>query len=460
MRILRLIFDALRGIERDYTSEPLKTSIFLLAVPMIIEMAMESTFAVVDAYFVSQISTEAITAVGLTESVLILVYAVAFGLSMGTTAMVARRVGEKDHAGAAKTASQAIYLGVILSIVIGFLGFFFAKDILSLMEAEQSVIDIGYEYTEIIFAGNISIMLIFLINAVFRGAGNAAIAMKALIISNGINIILDPCFIFGYWFFPELGVKGAAVATTIGRSVGVIYQITALLGKSSVLKFDSEALKLRLGMMVNIVKISLGGIGQFVISTFSWSILVRVIAQYGSEVVAGYTIAIRVIIFTILPSWGLANAAATLVGQNLGAKKADRAESAVWKCSIYNVYFLAVVMLIFNIYAAEIIGVFSTDPAVISSGISGLRIISSSYLFFGYSMVIIQAFNGAGDTVTPTWLNFVFHWLVQIPLAYFLAQSIGMNEDGVYAAIPIAETLLTVSAIYFFKKGKWKTKRV
>jgi putative MATE family efflux protein len=460
MRLFKLIYDALRGIERDYTTEPLNTSIFLLAVPMVIEMAMESAFAIVDAYFVSKIGTEAITAVGLTESVLILVYAVAFGLSMGTTAMVARRVGEKDKIGAAKSASQAIYLGIMLSSIIGLFGFFYAKDILILMEAEASVVAIGYEYTEIIFAGNISIMLIFLINAIFRGAGNAAIAMKALILSNGINILLDPCLIFGYWIFPELGVKGAAVATTIGRSIGVIYQITALLGKSSILVFNKESLKFRISLLLKLIKISLGGIGQFVISTFSWSILVRIIAQFGSEVVAGYTIAIRIIIFTILPSWGLANAAATLVGQNLGAKKPERAESAVWKCSIYNVYFLALIMLIFNIFAEELISVFSSDQSVIESGINGLRIISSSYLFFAYSMVLIQAFNGAGDTATPTWLNFIFHWLVQIPLAFLLAENLGMNANGVYAAIPIAETLLTLAAIIAFRRGSWKTKSV
>ncbi len=418
MKIYQLFREALRGDERDFTKEPLKLSIFLLAVPMILEMAMESLFALVDAFFVAKLGTEAITAVGLTESVIILVYSIAVGLSMGTTAMVARRVGEKNKVSAAESASQAVYLGTLFSVIIGLLGYYFAKDILLFMGAEASVVDIGFEYTEIIFAGNITIMLLFINNAIFRGAGNAAIAMKALIISNGINIVLDPCFIFGYAFFPELGVKGAAVATTIGRAIGVAYQFWAMSKNNNVLTFKLETLKLRFATMFQLLKISLGGIGQFIISTVSWSILVRIIARYGSDVVAGYTIAIRVIIFTILPSWGLANAAATLVGQNLGAKEPDRAESAVWKCSIYNVYFLAFIMLIFNLFASEIIQVFTTDPNVIKSGINGLRLISSSYVFFAFSMVIIQAFNGAGDTVTPSWLNFTFHWLIQIPLFF------------------------------------------
>jgi putative MATE family efflux protein len=460
MKIYQLFREALRGDERDFTKEPLKLSIFLLAVPMILEMAMESLFALVDAFFVAKLGTEAITAVGLTESVIILVYSIAVGLSMGTTAMVARRVGEKNKVSAAESASQAVYLGTLFSVIIGLLGYYFAKDILLFMGAEASVVDIGFEYTEIIFAGNITIMLLFINNAIFRGAGNAAIAMKALIISNGINIVLDPCFIFGYAFFPELGVKGAAVATTIGRAIGVAYQFWAMSKNNNVLTFKLETLKLRFATMFQLLKISLGGIGQFIISTVSWSILVRIIARYGSDVVAGYTIAIRVIIFTILPSWGLANAAATLVGQNLGAKEPDRAESAVWKCSIYNVYFLAFIMLIFNLFASEIIQVFTTDPNVIKSGINGLRLISSSYVFFAFSMVIIQAFNGAGDTVTPSWLNFTFHWLIQIPLAYFLAHNLELRSNGVYLSIAISEVLLTIAAYFTFKRGKWKTKLI
>lgn len=460
MKIFQLFREALRGDERDFTTEPLKLSIFLLAVPMILEMAMESLFALVDAFFVAKLGTEAITAVGLTESVIILVYSIAIGLSMGTTALVARRVGEKNKASAAESASQAVYLGIFLSLIIGLFGYYFAKDILFFMGAEASVVSIGFEYTEIIFAGNITIMLIFINNAIFRGAGNAAIAMKALILSNGINIILDPCFIFGFAFFPELGVKGAAVATTIGRAVGVIYQFWAMSRKNNTLTFTKEAMTLRFATMFRLLKISLGGIGQFIISTLSWSILVRIIARYGSDAVAGYTIAIRVIIFTILPSWGLANAAATLVGQNLGAKEPERAESAVWKCSIYNVYFLAVIMLVFNLFAHEIIYFFTTDPNVLESGINGLRLISSSYIFFAFSMVLIQAFNGAGDTVTPTWLNFSFHWLIQIPLAYFLANNMELKVNGVYLSIAISEVLLTIAAYVVFKQGKWKLKLI
>jgi putative MATE family efflux protein len=460
LKLVKLFIEALKGKEEDYTIGSIKRAIFLLAIPMIIEMAMESLFAVVDAYFVAQIDKTAVAAVGLTEAVLITVYAVAFGLSMGTTAMVARRIGEKKPREAEKAAAQSINLGLALSVVIGLLGFFFAKDILIMMDASEEVINIGYEYTEIIFASNSSIMLIFLINAVFRGAGNASIAMRTLILSNVINMILDPCLIFGLWIFPELGVKGAAIATTTGRTIGVIYQLTALASRNHTIHLNLRSFLPDFSVIKRLVKLSMGGIGQFVISTFSWTFLIRIVSSFGDDAVAGYTLAFRVIIFTILPSWGLANAAATLVGQNLGANKPDRAEKSVWLSAIYNMIFLALVSVVFITLAEEIIGFFINDPNVIQLGADCLKYISFGYIFFAYGMVMIQAFNGAGDTKTPTILNFCFHWVVQIPLAIFLANQLGMGPRGVYIALPISETLLTIAAIFWFRKGHWKTKNV
>lgn len=451
---------AIAGVDKDYTKGSINKAIFMLSVPMILEMMMESLFAVVDVFYVSRVSVNAIATVGLTESVIMLIYAVAVGLSMATTAMVARRIGEKKKKEAADAAVQSIFLAFILAFVTGILGFVFAKDILALMGASESLISEGYGYTKWLIGGNITITLLFLFNAIFRGAGNASLAMRALWIANGLNIILDPILIFGIGPFPELGVEGAAIATNIGRGVGVLYQIYLLTKGNSIIRITRSNLKFHYQTTKRLFEVSLGGMGQYLIGTASWLFLVRIVSIFGAEALAGYTIAFRVIIFSILPSWGMANAAATLVGQNLGAENPDRAESSVWLCSKYNLYFLGIISVIYLIFAPQIVSLFNTESEVVEYGSLALRYICSGYIFFAYGMVIGQAFNGSGDTRTPTVINFVLYWFFQIPLAYVLGVFIAWGPEGVFAAIAISEILISIVYVLVFRKGRWKLTKI
>ncbi len=447
---------AITGKESEFTTGSIRKAIFMLSIPMILEMMMESIFAIVDIAYVSQVSVNAVATIGLTESVITLVYAVAIGLSMAATAVVARRIGEKDVKGARESAVQAILLGIVVSLIVGVLGFLYAKDILALMGAEQDLIDEGYGYTKLLIGGNITILLLFLINAIFRGAGDASIAMWTLVLSNGLNIILDPIFIFGWGPVPEYGVMGAAIATNIGRGSAVLFQLGILFFGWSRIKLGIKDVVVRLSVMLNLVKVSLGGIAQFLIGTSSWVFLMRLMSEFGSEVLAGYTIAIRVMMFTLMPAWGMSNAAATLVGQNLGANQPERAEISVWKTGRYNAYFMAVVSVFYLLFAHEIIGWFNDNTVVVKNGGLCLQIIAAGYIFYAYGMVVTQAFNGAGDTNTPTKMNFVVFWLFQLPFAYLAAITFKMGAMGVFLAITMAEVLLAVIAIVWFKKGKWK----
>lgn len=458
---IQLFRKAVKGEEENFTEGSINRAIFLLSIPMILEMAMESVFAVVDIFFVSRLNnSDAVAVIGLTESMLALVYSLAWGVSMGATALVARRVGEKDPDGAAVAAVQAIWVGVFSSLLITIAGVFFYKDLLLLMGASPSVIAIGSGFTFWMLTGNISIMMLFLINGIFRGAGNAAIAMRALWLANLINMALDPLLIFGIGFFPELGVEGAAIATNIGRGLGVVFQLYYLFSNKSIVKLHRNNIKLDWKIIVQVLKVSAGSTGQFLISSASWVFLARIISHFGSAAMAGYTIAIRVIVFTILPSWGLANASATLVGQNLGAGQPERAENSVWKTGFYNMVFLGFVMILFLLLSAPILRFFTNDAEVIAYGTRCLQIVAFGYLFYGYGMVITQSFNGAGDTRTPIYLNFFGFWCFQIPLAYLLAIQLNFGPDGVYAAIAIAESAIAVAGIMLFRRGKWKLVKV
>ncbi|HAT65986.1 MAG TPA: MATE family efflux transporter [Flavobacteriaceae bacterium] len=459
-KIIKNLPLAIAGKEQEFTSGSIRKAVFLLSVPMVLEMMMESIFFLVDAYFVSSLGPNAIATVGLTESVLTLVYAIAIGLSMGATAIVARRIGEKNIQGASQTAVQVIFLGVAVSIIVSIIGILFPKEILSLMGGEPDLVQEGYGYTQILLGGNVTVMLLFLINAIFRGAGDASTAMKVLIFSNILNIILDPIFIFGLGPIPAFGVKGAAIATTIGRGSAVIFQIAILFLGWTKIKLVLKDFVLRLGIMWNLIKVSLGGIGQFIIGTTSWVFLMRIMAEFGSELLAGYTIAIRVLMFTLMPSWGMSNAAATLVGQNLGAGKPERAEASVWKTGKYNACFMVGVSIFYLLFAEGIIKIFSNHPEVISKGALSLRIIAAGYVFYAYGMVVIQAFNGAGDTKTPTIINFFCFWLFQLPFAYVAALTFNLGATGVLLAITFAEILIAILGIIWFKKGTWKTVQV
>ena len=459
-KIVKHFGAAVSGTEEDYTSGSIRKAIFMLSVPMVLEMMMESIFFLVDAYLVSSLGPRAIATVGLTESVLTLVYAIAIGLSMGVTAIVARRTGEKDRDGAAKTAVQSIILGIALAMMISVVGILFPKEILALMGGEPELIAEGYQYTQILLGGNVTIMLLFIINAIFRGAGDASVAMKVLIISNILNIILDPIFIFGLGPIPAFGVKGAAIATTIGRGSAVIIQLLILFYGWSKIKVGIKDSIIRLGIMMNLIRVSLGGIFQFIIGTSSWVFLMRIMAEFGSEVLAGYTIAIRVLMFTLMPSWGMSNAAATLVGQNLGANRPLRAERSVWKTGKYNAIFMVIVSLGYLFFAEYILKIFSEDPQVIKYGALSLRVIAAGYVFYAYGMVVIQAFNGAGDTRTPTIINFFCFWLFQLPFAYVAALYFNWGVLGVLLAITLAEALIAVIGVFLFKRGAWKTIKV
>ncbi len=454
------IRESIAGSQRDFTEGSIGRAILLLSIPMVLELMMESVFAVVDIFFVSKLGSGAVATVGLTESMLTIVYAIGIGLSMAATAMVARRTGEKDKEGASVAAVQAIWVGFVVSLPIMGLGIFFAPNLLQLMGASEEIVSSGHIYTAIMLGTNVVIMLIFIINAIFRGVGDAAVAMRVLWLANGINIVLDPCLILGLGPFPELGIKGAAIATSIGRGTGVILQLYTLQRKSGRIHIARNHMRLHIAVMKRLLRLSLGGIGQFIIATSSWVGLVRIMAVFGSEALAGYTIAIRIIIFSILPSWGMSNAAATLVGQNLGAKKPDRAEKSVWISAIINMIFLAGVGVIFITFSEFLVRIFTSEPEVVSIGAKCLRVISYGYLFYAYGMIMIQAFNGAGDTATPTKINFFCFWLFEIPLAYALALQLGFDELGVYVAIVLAESLLGVVGVILFRRGKWKERVV
>lgn len=451
---------AITGKEQEFTSGSIRRAVFMLSVPMVLEMMMESVFFLVDAYYVSSLGANAIATVGLTESVLTLVYAVAIGLSMGVTAIVARRVGEQNVNGASQTAVQSILLGIAIAAIISVIGILFPKEILGLMGAEPELIAEGYGYTQVLLGGNVTIMLLFLINAVFRGAGDASVAMRVLIFSNVLNIILDPIFIFGFGPVPAFGVQGAAIATTIGRGSAVMFQLLILFYGWSKIKVTFKDIVFRAGIMLNLIKVSLGGIGQFIIGTSSWVFLMRIMAEFGSEVLAGYTIAIRVLMFTLMPSWGMSNAAATLVGQNLGASKPERAEQSVWKTGKYNAFFMLIVSIFYLVFAEAIIKIFSNEAQIVEYGALSLRVIAAGYVFYAYGMVIIQSFNGAGDTKTPTVINFFCFWVFQLPFAYLAALVFNWGAMGVFLAITFAEILIAVIGIIWFRKGKWKEVKV
>lgn len=452
--------EAVTGSQQDFTEGSLGRAITLLSIPMVLEMSMESLFGIVDVFFVSRLGANAVAAVGVTESLLTILFGVAIGVSMGTTAMVARRMGEKDDKGASVAAAQAIWIGVGVAAVIGVIGFFFTPQLFALMGASEDVIRVGAGYGQWMFAGNITIMLLFLNNAIFRGAGDAVIAMRALWISNGINIVLDPCLIVGIGPFPELGVTGAAIATNIGRGIGVLYQFYMLARGNSRIHIHKNNFHVDVEVLWRLIKVSLGGILQFLIATASWVGLVRIIALFGSAAIAGYTVALRIIVVTILPSWGMSNAAATLVGQNLGAHKPERAEKSVWVTGLWNASFLGLVSVVFIVFAEFLIGIFTDDPQVMHYGVNCLRFVSYGYIFYGYGMVMVQAFNGAGDTYTPTVINFFCYWLFQIPLAYALAVPLNLNASGAFLAITISESIITVVAILVFRRGKWKEQKI
>jgi len=452
--------DAIKGTDVDYTKIDLKKAIFLLAVPMILELVMESTFAVVDIYFVGQLGASAVATVGLTETYLFLLYSVAMGLSMAVTAIIARRIGEKNKADAGKSAVQAIFLSLLIAIPFAIAGIFFAKDLLMLMGADQWSIDNGYRYTQWMLGGNGVILLIFVINAIFRGAGDAAIAMRVLWIANGFNIVLDPLLIFGWGPIPAFGIEGAAIATTVGRGIGVALQLWILIKGGKHIQTQLSHLQFDPKIILNIIRTSLGGVGQMLVAMTSWIFLMRILAGVGSDAVAGATIALRIMMFTLMPAWGLSNAAATLVGQNLGADQPDRAESSVWKIGLYNMIFLVGVSIIYFLFNDALMGIFTDDPNVIAIGSEWLQLLSYSYFVYGWWMVSVQAFNGSGDTRTPTLINLVFFWLIQIPLAYLLAIKLNWAHSGVFWAVFISETAVGLFTLWIFKKGNWKKARV
>jgi putative MATE family efflux protein len=456
----RSLRDAVAGGQHDFTEGSIGRAIMLLAIPMVLEMAMESLFGIVNIFWVSHLGADSIAAVGLTESMLTLVFAVAMGLSMATTAMVARRIGEKDSAGAGVAAVQSIIIGFIVSLPISIIALVYMPTLLRLMNSPPEIVSLGTGYGRIILGGNLVIMLLFLNNAIFRGAGDAAVAMRSLWVANLINIVLDPCFIFGLGPFPEMGVTGSAVATTIGRGAGVVFQLWLLLRGRGRVKIRRDQVRLDPRVMIRLLRVSVGGMFQFLVATASWLAIARIVALFGGAALAGYTVAIRIIIFALLPSWGMSNAAATLVGQNLGAGKPERAERSVWVTGFCNMVFLGGVTVVFIVLAEPLIGIFTTEPEVVPYGVNALRYISYGYVFYAYGMVMVASFNGAGDTATPTFLNLFCYWLFQIPLAYALALPFGLGARGVFIAITIAESTIAVLGVLIFRRGRWKTQQI
>jgi len=455
-----MLREAIVGTTRDFTEDSIGRAIFILSVPAVLEMCMESLFGIVNVFWVSRLGAPAVAAVGITESLLTIIFAIALGLSMATTAVVARRTGEKDSQGASTAAVQGIILGILASIPIGLIGILFAPALLRFMGAEPEVISTGGGYARIILGGNAAVMLLFLINAVFRGAGDAAIAMRALWLGNIVNLLLDPCLIFGLGPFPELGVTGSAVATTIGRGLGVVYQVSVLFSTKSRISVRMRDIRFEPAIARSMLKISFGGMLQYLVATASWAALVRLVAAFGSAALAGYTIALRLIVVALLPSWGMSNAAATLVGQNLGANKPDRAEKSVWITGVANMFVLGAVAVFFILFAEGLIGVFTSDADVIANGVACLRIVSYGYVFYAYGMVMVQSFNGAGDTFTPTLINLGCYWLFQIPLSAYLALRTSLGSHGVFLAITISESALALVAMLAFRRGRWKKQKV
>jgi putative MATE family efflux protein len=454
------IREALRGSHQDYTAGNLNRAILLLAIPMVLEMVLESLFAVVDVLWVGRLGANAVATVGLTESLLALVFSIGIGLSMSTTAMVARRIGEKDPVDAAIAGAQAIFLGLLISLAIGIPAFVFAPQLLRLMGASPEIVATGSGYARIALGGCGAIVMLFLNNAIFRGAGDAAIAMRLLWVSNILNLILDPCLIFGLGPFPRLGVTGAALATFSGRSIGVLYQFYRLMKGSERIRIPPSLLRLNPRVMWRLIRVSLTGILQFAIANTSWIALVRIVSIFGAAALAGYTIAIRIVIFVILPSWGLSNAAATLVGQNLGARHPQRAEQAVWRTGLYNMLFLGIIGVVFIFTATPLVSLFTHDPAVVPLAASALRILSYGNIAYAYGMVMLQSFNGAGDTVTPTIVNFFGFWVLEIPLAWWLALHQGLRSTGVFLSIVIAQAVVALAGILLFRRGNWKRQKI
>ncbi len=457
------ILEALRGSQQNFTEGSIGRAIFLLAVPMVLELTLESLFAVVNIFYISHMNnniTEALAIVGLTESLLTLVFTIGMGLAMAVTATVARRVGEQNMPGAGLAGAQGIWLGILCSLPLAIVGLFFMPYVFQLMGAHTEVIAIGLGYGQIIFAGNVTVMLLFINNAIFRGAGDASIAMRSLWTANIVNFILDPCFIFGLGPFPEWGVTGSAVATTIGRGVGIAYQFWLLFGDKGRVKIEWQQCKPDWAMMGKMLKLSFGVMMQNFLATSSWIAMMRLVSTFGSGAIAGYTVAIRIIIFAILPAWGMSNAAATLVGQNLGAKKPERAEKSVWMTGAANMAFMLIVTLVFVLGAEFMISLFTTETTVVAYGVAALRILSYGYVFYAWGMVITASFNGAGDTYTPTLINVVCFWLMQIPLAYWLATHTSLQVNGVFWSVTICDGMMAVIAMILFKRGKWKTVKV
>jgi putative MATE family efflux protein len=452
--------ESIRGSHRDYTQGPIGRAILLLAVPMVLEMIMESVFAVVDIFWVSHLGTDAAATVGLTESLMTLVYALAIGLSIGAMAMVARRIGEQNPDGAARAAVQAIALALIVSIIIGAVGASLAPKLLTLMGGSPWVIEHGSAFTRVMLAGNASVVMLFMINAIFRGAGDAAIAMRTLWLANWINILLGPCLIFGLGPFPKLGIVGAAIATTIGRGTGALFALSKLVRSGGRFNIERHHLRIEPSIISRLIRLSATGTFQVFIGMASWIGLVRIISSFGSNAVAGYTFGIRVILFALLPSWGMANAAATMVGQALGAKNPERAERAVWKAGFYNMIFLGIVGLLFIFFAPQIIWFYTDDPDVAQYGVDCLRIVAYGFLFYAYGMVLGQSFNGAGDAWTPTIINLFVFWLWEIPLAYVLSVKAGMGPRGVFISMMIAFSTLAIVSAAVFRRGRWKQKAV
>lgn len=453
--------EAIRGAHRhDYTAGPVGHALMLLAVPMVLEVALESVFAVVNVFWLGRLGPNAVATVGLTEAMFSTIYALGMGLGIGATAMVARRIGEKQPDGAARAAVQAIILGVLIALPVSLLGGGFAPGLLRLMGASPEVVSTGYGYTRVLFAGNFVILLLFLINAIFRGAGDAAIAMRSLWIANLCNLILDPLLIFGVGPFPKLGVTGAAVATTLGRGIGVLYQFRRLAGEGKRFAIHKHHLKFEPEIARTLLRLSGTGMFQILISTTSWIGLVRVVSTFGSRVLAGYTVGIRIIMFAILPSWGMANAAATMVGQALGAKKPERAEEAVWRAGFYNFCFLGVIGVLFLVFAPLLVRTFTADSEVARYATACLRIVSAGFVFYAYGMVLTSAFNGAGDTWTPTLINLFCFWLWEVPLAWVLSKHTSLGPNGGFFAITIAFSTLALVSAVVFRRGHWKTRRL
>ncbi|MEO8199408.1 MAG: MATE family efflux transporter [Gemmatimonadota bacterium] len=458
-RFWRLFRDAVKGTEQDYTTGPIGRSLALLAIPMVLETAMESLFALVDVFFVSRLGSDAVATIGLTESMLALVYTAAIGLSIGVAAVVARRIGEKDSPGAAEGAMQGIILGLFVAASVAVIGVVYAPHLLGLMGASSRVQLSGSGFTRVMLGGSGTVLMLYLINAIFRGAGDASIAMRTLWLANGINIVLDPCFIFGLGPFPEMGVTGAAVATTIGRGVGVLYQISQLRRRDGRILIRREHLRIIPATLGSLVRLSSAGTIQVLVGTASYIALVRVVSSFGSEVLAGYTIGIRLLVFALLPSWGVSNAAATMVGQSLGAGDPDRAVRSVRLAGWANVIFLGVVSIVFIGLARAIVALFTRDPMVAAEAALALRTTSAGLVFYAYGMVLHQSFNGAGDTRTPLLLNLFCFWMLEIPMAWGLSRT-GLGPLGVYVSIPISEAVLTVASAVMFARGSWQTKMV